>query len=120
MSRRLDIELTSDRGDGTWTWRAAGARQPKGVVEATLLPEGAAVGAVLRAEVDIELEGITVLSLGSTQTRQRSEPERIEIVGSGRNADDQLVTTHLVRGGRGDRGDRSDRRDRDRRPRGDR
>ena len=32
MSRRLEIELTSTREDGTWTWRAAGAKVPKGVV----------------------------------------------------------------------------------------
>ena len=34
---RIDIELTSSRPDGTWTWRAAGARQPKGVVSASVL-----------------------------------------------------------------------------------
>ena len=34
------------------------------------------MGDVLRAEVEVELEGITVLSLGSTQTRARNEPER--------------------------------------------
>ena len=38
MSRRLEIELTSERPDGTWTWRAAGARQPKGEMDGTLLP----------------------------------------------------------------------------------
>ena len=32
MSSRIEVELTSQREDGTWTWRAAGARQPKGVV----------------------------------------------------------------------------------------
>ena len=41
MSRRMEIELTSDRGDGSWTWRAAGAKQPKGVVDAGLVPDGA-------------------------------------------------------------------------------
>ena len=123
MSRRIEIELTSDRGDGSWTWRAAGARQPKGVVPQDLLPAGAKVGDVFRAEIDVELEGITVTSLGSTQTRDRTEPERIEVLGS-RPADDQLVTTRLVSKGRGDRGDRGDRRPRrdrtDRPDRGDR
>jgi hypothetical protein len=119
MSRRIEIELTSDRGDGSWTWRAAGARQPKGEVPADLLPGGAKVGDVLRAEVETELEGITVLSLASTQTRDRSEPERIEVLGSRRD-DDQLVTTRLVSKGRSDRGDRGDRDRRPRRPRDDR
>ena len=31
MSRRIEVELTSSRDDGTWTWRAAGAKQPAGV-----------------------------------------------------------------------------------------
>ncbi len=30
MSRRIDIELTSALPDGSWTWRAAGARKPNG------------------------------------------------------------------------------------------
>ena len=111
MSRRMEIELTSDRGDGSWTWRAAGAKQPKGVVGSDLVPGGSKVGDVLRAEVDVELEGITVLTLGSTQTRARTEPERIEPVGSGRRDDEELVTTKLVSKGRGDR-DRGDRRER--------
>ena len=57
MSRRIEIELTSARPDGTWTWRAAGAREPKGVLEGGLLYEGASVGDVLRAEAEFEIEG---------------------------------------------------------------
>lgn len=63
MSRRLDIELTSAREDGTWTWRAAGAKVPKGVVEATLLPGESKVGDVLKIEADFDIDGITVLSV---------------------------------------------------------
>ena len=33
----MEIELTSTRPDGTWTWRAAGARQPKGELDGGLL-----------------------------------------------------------------------------------
>ena len=118
MSRRMEIELTSDRGDGSWTWRAAGAKQPKGVVDAGLVPDGSKVGDVVRAEVEVELEGITVLTLGAAQTRDRKEPERIELVGSGRRDDEELVTTRLVSKGRGDR-DRGNRRDRPPRSDGD-
>jgi len=67
MSRHIDIELTSQTGDGSWTWRAAGAKQPKGTVEAALVPPGEAVGAVLRAEVEIGLEGIEILSLAAAK-----------------------------------------------------
>ena len=63
MSRRIDIELTSQTADGSWTWRAAGARQPKGIVDASLVPAGEKAGSVLRADVEIGLEGIEVLSL---------------------------------------------------------
>ena len=41
MSRRIEIELTSARPDGTWTWRAAGAQRPKGVLDGSILPAGA-------------------------------------------------------------------------------
>jgi hypothetical protein len=115
MSRRIEIELTSDRGDGTWTWRAAGARQPKGVLRGDLLPAGAKVGDVLRAEIDVDIDGVTVQTVATGPSRVRTEPERIELVG-GRPGDEQLVTTQLV--GRRDRGDRRDRRDRP--PRGER
>ena len=63
MSRRLDIELTSARDDGTWTWRAAGAKVPKGVVVATLLPNQSKIGDVLKIEADFDIDGITVLSV---------------------------------------------------------
>jgi hypothetical protein len=63
MSRRIEIELTSKREDGTWTWRAAGAREPKGVVGDTLVPAGSAVKDVLRADVETDLDGTRVLSI---------------------------------------------------------
>jgi len=63
MSRRIEIELTSKRDDGTWTWRAAGAREPKGVVVDSLVPSGTAVHAVVRAEVESDLDGTRVLSI---------------------------------------------------------
>ncbi len=63
MSRRIDIELTSARGDGSWTWRAAGARKPNGVLDGGMLPQGAAVGDVLKVEVEQMLDGIEVQSV---------------------------------------------------------
>jgi hypothetical protein len=93
MATRIEIELTSARGDGTWTWRAAGARAPKGVVDASLLPAGSVVGDVLRAEADIDLDGITVLSVLPPKGKRR-EPERIEILGTPR--DFTPVTSSLL------------------------
>ncbi len=61
MPRRMEIELTSARPDGTWTWRAAGAREPRGVVEGGLLSSGAKVGDVVKVEADVDLEGISIL-----------------------------------------------------------
>ena len=110
MSRRIDIELTSDRGDGTWTWRAAGARQPKGVVAATLLPDDAAVGRQMRAEVETTLDGTDVIAVSGPKAKNRSAVETIEIMAS--RTDEPLVTQTLVGRRGGDRGDRGDRRDR--------
>ncbi len=93
MSRRIDIELTSQMGDGSWTWRAAGARQPKGTVDASLVPPGEAVGAVLRADIEVGLEGIEVLSLTSTKPVRSPEKTegRIEVKGTPKRAPDVSV-----------------------------
>ncbi len=125
MSRRIEVELTSDRGDGSWTWRAAGARLPKGELDGALLYVGAKVGDVVRADADFDIDGITILTILAPKGA-RALPETIEIIGSKRD-DGPLVTSQLVpgrkgdRGDRGDRGPRGDRGDRgDRGPRGDR
>lgn len=141
MSRRIDIELTSRTADGSWTWRAAGAREPKGIVEATLVPSGEKVGSVLRADVEVGLEGIEVLALGAAKPQRSTEKSegRIEVRGTPKRAPD--VSVILAPGGskrrredgegrerrdrrgrgegRGDtRDERGDRGERDDRPRG--
>ena len=123
---RMKIQLTSARDDGDWTWRAHGARQPKGSIGRDLVPDGAAVGDVLRVEVDQFMDGIEVTSVLRGQA-ERTGAESLEIIGSGRN--EPLVTTKLTgrRGRRGDddrrdgrrEGGRGQRRDGDRRPRRD-
>src|SRR5438067_3835671 len=120
MPRRLDVELTSARDDGSWTWRAAGAREPRGVLDGALLPRGSKVGDELRAEADFDLDGVTIVSLAPKQEKKRNEPERIEIIGRPQR-DDQLVTSTLASRPSGDRRDRRDRGERGDRPsRGDR
>lgn len=103
MSRRLEIELTSTRPDGSWTWRAAGAKQPKGDLDAELLPEGTSVGDVLRVEAEFMVDGIEITAVLPAKA-DRKEPERLEILGSGR--EEPLVTTQLAPKGRGRGGDR--------------
>ena len=103
MPRRLEIELTSRRDDGTWTWRAAGARQPKGEVSGDLVPDAASVGSVLKAEVDGGLDGLEITALISP--RARKEPAgRLELIGGG--AGPPVTTTLVSRSGRRGRGDR--------------
>jgi len=75
MSRRIEIELTSKRSDGQWTWRAAGAREPKGLIEDALVPADAKVNDVLRAEVETDLDGTRVLSIFAT--KQRAEKTNV-------------------------------------------
>jgi hypothetical protein len=139
MSRRIDIELTSSRDDGSWTWRAAGAREPRGTLDSALAPQGAQVGDVLRAEIDGYLDRMSVVAILPPRAPRR-EPERLELHSAG--GDRPLVTSTLVRersderrsqgrrgdrrergerGGRGDRGDRREglgRRERGERDRG--
>ena len=129
MPRRIDVELTSAKEDGSFTWRAAGAKQPKGVVKGSLLYGGAKVGDVVRAEADFDIEGITIVSVvPPPHATAHTAPPRIEIVGTGR--DEPGVTSSATSKDRGPRRDdeRRDRRDGERRsgrpdrggPRGDR
>jgi hypothetical protein len=107
MSRRIDIELTSSRPDGSWTWRAAGAREPKGVLESTVLPQGSKTGDILKVEAEFDIDGITILSV--VQGRQKvDKKETIAIVGADRPF--EPVTQQLARKPKGDRPDKSDRR----------
>ena len=127
MPRRIEIELTSTREDGTWTWRAAGAKQPKGELDGALLPAGAEVGAVLKADAEFMVDGIEIVAVLAPKAA-RKEPERLVVVGT--RKDEPLVTTQLAPKGRGGRdgrrdrdrdgGDRRDRGPRDRSGRGDR
>lgn len=98
MARRIEIELTSTREDGSWTWRAAGAKEPRGVVEGGTLPSGAAVGDVLRVEVEVGLDG-TEISAVLPPKEAKVEADRLELIGRDLK-DDELVTSKLV-GGRG-------------------
>lgn len=100
MARRIDVELTSTRDDGTWTWRAAGAKQPKGVLAGKLLYEGASIGDVVRVEADFEIDGIFVTAVFPPKEKRRREPRTLEIVGSPR--EHSGVTTSLA-----PKGDRS-------------
>src|SRR5690606_5957418 len=113
MARRIELELTSRRDDGTWTWRAAGAREPKGVLNGALLPEGASVGDVLRADADFTIDGIEVVNVLPPKAAKAPKVETLELLGSRR--DEPLVTSTLVsrRGGRGRDDDRRSRRRRD-------
>ena len=95
MSRRLVVELTSTRDDGTWTWRAAGAKEPKGALDGTLLFDGAAVGDVVKVEAEFFIDGISIVAVLAPKAKTRNEPERLEILGSGRH-DEGGVTTKLV------------------------
>jgi hypothetical protein len=105
MPNRMEIELTSARDDETYTWRAAGARQPRGVVPVSVLPPRSKVGDVLRAEVEVELDGITVVAILPPKQRHEDAASRIEYLGPPRH--DAGVTTVLA-GRRGRPGHRAE------------
>jgi hypothetical protein len=123
MSRRIDIELTSALPDGSWTWRAAGARKPNGHLDGSLLPPGSGVGDVLKVEIEQMLDGIEVQSI--VRGREKAaDPNVLELLPSDRPFEAVIETRarrdRSDRGERRDRGDRRDRRARDDRDRGDR
>jgi hypothetical protein len=110
MATRIDIELTSRQDEGkTFTWRAAGARQPKGAAEASLFPEGADVGDEFRVEAEMDVDGIRVTAVIPPKGKEPKKVETLELI----TRDDEPLVTEVRadRGrGRGDRGDRGPRR----------
>ncbi len=103
MPRRIDIELTSSREDGSWTWRAAGAKAPRGTIGGALVTSEAKVGDVLRVDAEFFVDGIEITGVVPTK-EARQEPERLELLGS--TTDEPLVTTTLAERTRDDRGPR--------------
>ena len=105
MSRRIDIELTSNRNDGSWSWRAAGAKAPKGIVDAKLLASSAKTGDVLKVEADFDLDGITVLSVVNVKEKGH-RGTLLEVLVS--EKDFVPVTQKLAEKGKSDRKPRGD------------
>ena len=93
MPNRLDIEITSQSDESSYTWRSAGAREPKGTVPAKILPNDVSIGDVLRVEADFMIDGIEITSVLPTKSKKDS-PEILEILGSGKDASG--VTTSLI------------------------
>ena len=93
MSSRLDIEITSKINETSHTWRAVGAKEPKGTIKTSLLPKGADVGHAFRVEAEFLLDGIDIIAVLPPKAK-RDEPERLEIIGSGKS--ETGVTTSLV------------------------
>src|SRR5438067_3755520 len=93
MARKIEIELTSQRDDGTWTWRAAGAKQPKGVVDAAVLYPGAKVGDVVKADAEIDVDGITLTAVTAPAAKaEDDDPTRIRLVGQPRDFEPVMTT----------------------------
>ena len=100
MGHRIEVELTSQSDESTWTWRAAGAKLPRGTVDAGLVPAGTKVGTVLRAEVETTLDGTTVTALLAPKGKAEPKPvERIEIMGTPQKGPD----VNVVLAGKGKR-----------------
>lgn len=100
MSRRIDIQLTSSRDDGTWSWHAAGAKAPKGVVAASLLPTSVRTGDVFKVEADFDIDGISVLAL--VPAKEKSQRlNMLELIASDKSF--TPVTQKLAERGKGDR-----------------
>src|SRR5215211_2606892 len=95
MSRRIEVELTSRKDDGTWTWRV---------------------------DAEFDIDGITITNVLPPQ-RSRPEPERIQLVSPPEPPPRNYADEPAARGrgprrdGRPDRGSRPGRPPGDRAPR---
>ena len=96
MPNRLDIEITSQSTESSYTWRSAGAKEPKGTIKASLLPSGVAIGDVLKVEADFMIDGIEITAV-LPQKIKKDGPELLELLGTGKET--AGVTTSLVKKG---------------------
>ncbi len=116
MPIRIEIELTSSSPDGSWTWRAAGAREPRGVLDGSILPGGAEVGDQFRVETEQNIDGIRVLSVVPAKEKA-AKAGTLELLPT-EEAFEPVIQQRAP--GRRDDGDRRPRRDRPPDGRGDR
>ncbi len=103
MSSRIEIEFTSKREDGIWTWRAAGAKQPKGTISENLLYPGAKVGDVVKVDAIFEVDGITIQAVIPPKSRA-SSTNTIELLTPSQPT--SLITSRLVEKKRSNRSPR--------------
>ena len=103
MSRRIEIEITSINGEVA-TWRAAGAKLPKGSLATSLLPSGTSAGAEFRADVEQNMEGVEVLAVLPVKTASplALRGERIVIAPKVHTGPD-IQVTYAPKGGKGRR-----------------
>lgn len=103
MSRRIEIEITSINGEVA-TWRAAGAKLPKGSLATSLLPSGTSAGAEFRADVEQNMEGVEVLAVLPVKTASPLDlrGERIVIAPKVHTGPD-IQVTYAPKGGKGRR-----------------
>jgi hypothetical protein len=103
MSSRIEIEITSEIDDQQYTWRALGAREPKGTIKKSLLPAKTKIGDDYRVEADFLIDGIEILRVLPKRDERKGQ-ETLEIFGSGNEKFG--VTTQLVKKKRNKKGGR--------------
>ena len=94
MSSRIEIEITSQIDDQQYTWRALGAREPKGTINKSLLPSKIKIGDDFKVEADFLIDGIEILRVLPKRDERKGQ-ETIEVLGSGN--ENYGVTTQLVK-----------------------
>ncbi len=86
-TKKIQIELTSRQG-ANWTWRKAGAKQPKGEIAESMLPSGSSLGDEIWIEIASSIDGIYVESvLASPKTdQQEKNTQTLELLGPAKNS----------------------------------
>ncbi|MHB8263468.1 MAG: hypothetical protein ACYDGY_06950 [Acidimicrobiales bacterium] len=86
MAKHIDIELTAHSSEDTWAWRVVNAKQPRGKMLSSIVPDGVKVGDVLHAEIESGLDGIEIVSAVKADLPEDSDSNsnRIVILGTQR------------------------------------
>ncbi len=114
MAQRMEIELTSKLDEERWTWRAAGAKLPKGVLSSSIISPSAKPGDIVRADYERGIDGIDILSTDSVKVREEPDAAaRIELAPRAIKGP-EISVTYAPKGG----GRKGPRRDDDRQGKG--
>jgi hypothetical protein len=95
MAYRIDIEITSVKDENTFTWRKQGAKQPKGIVDKSLLGSSTKVGDIFKVEIEQSLDGIDIVAVIDSKKKAQGLNTPVIEIGIKKQSDAKVTLTKV-------------------------